>query len=151
MQHPVIHPSKHSALSPAVFAHQLDKPATAQVGLLYAARIAHKLDHFLGILVAHGDNHPAADSQLVDQNFGDFGRPGGNDDGVKRAFIFPPGGSIRVARHDIVIAELVKQATGFNIKTMDTLDGINTKSDLGQNSGLVSGTGSKFPAHGHRL
>jgi hypothetical protein len=123
---------------PPVLPNQFHKPAPSQVGLVDSMLVPDQFDQILGMLIAHGNDHAAAERQLVDQCGWKFRSACGDDNGVERALVLPTGGAVRIACDDIVIPQVVEQFAGFDVKRVDPLDGVDPIYDLSQNRRLIS-------------
>jgi len=127
-----------------MFADELDKSASAEVGLLNVIFAAIKLDEFLGVLIADRNYQSPAGCQLVDQFSGNRGSTGCHNNRVKGTLLPPAFGSIGISRYNIVIVEFVKKMASLDVQRADALDGIHAIHDLGQDSCLITGAGADF-------
>ena len=100
-----------SRLFPAVFTHQFDETTTAQIGLMNPFLIFDDPGKFLAMFVAYWEHHASTDCKLFHQHLGNTGGPGGDNNGVKRTFIPPTGGAVRISGQNVVITELVEQSS----------------------------------------
>ncbi|VTR66369.1 hypothetical protein DESC_480079 [Desulfosarcina cetonica] len=153
VQHPIVKTSQHSGFSPAVFTDEFDKTATAKMGLVDTLFITNQPDQVLAVAIAHRNDHSSAFGQLVDQHRGNFGRTGGDDDGVEGTVLPPTGGPVRIAGDDIVVAQFIEQFARARVQGVDALHGIDPEGDLSENGRLIAGTGANLqnPVLGRQL
>jgi len=93
---------------------------------------------------ADGDDHTAADFELLNQGLGDVVGGGGDNDGVEGSLFFPAEVAVGVADCDVVVANFVEGDRCVIGQGGDDLDGVDLVDEAGKYRGLIAGSGANL-------
>ena len=95
-------------------------------------------------LIPDRDHHTSAGLELVEEGLGYMIGRGGDDDGVEGGVFEPSLIAVADAHVDVFVAEFAEQFLGALAEGGYDFDCVNLFDDLGQDGGLVAGTGTDF-------
>jgi len=99
-----------------------------------------------GLLIAfaHGNDHLAIFSELIDEWLGDVFGGAGDDDAVEGGMFGPALIAVTVFDVDIGVTEIGESASGLSGEWRDDFDGVDIADEFSEYGGLIAAAGANF-------